>query len=110
MSSPRGSGATSELSGRLTRRLPLVAAALLALLAAGDDLGGAPTKPLSEFHFVRMLIDRDQRIQIPGIRVADVRARTRKTASRRLARHRTTTTAGGWSFTWILGDAWITGF
>jgi len=54
MSSPPERGARSPLSTRLRRSASLVAAALLAVLASGDDLGGAPTKPTSEFHFVRM--------------------------------------------------------
>ena len=54
MSSPPERGARSSLWARLGRSASLVAAALLAVLASGDDLGGAPTKPTSEFHFVRM--------------------------------------------------------
>ena len=43
----------------MTRRLRSkvllgLTAALLALVAAGDDLGGAPDWPSNEFHFVRM--------------------------------------------------------
>ena len=54
MSSPPERGSRSSLWARLGRSGSLVAAALLAVLASGDDLGGAPTKPTSEFHFVRM--------------------------------------------------------
>jgi hypothetical protein len=54
MSSPLERGARRSLWARLGRSGSLVAAALLAVLASGDDLGGAPTKPTSEFHFVRM--------------------------------------------------------
>jgi uncharacterized protein DUF4159 len=54
MSSPPASGTRSSLWARLGRIGSLAAAALLAVLASGDDLNGAPTKPTSEFHFVRM--------------------------------------------------------
>ncbi|HUO68003.1 MAG TPA: hypothetical protein VMV37_10725 [Gammaproteobacteria bacterium] len=47
MSSPPASGATSALAAR--DAMSLAATALLALLAAGDDLGGAPTKPTFTF-------------------------------------------------------------
>src|SRR4051812_5044639 len=54
MSSPLAGAARSSLAKRIAGRVSIVAAALLALLASGDDLGGAPAKPTSEFHFVRM--------------------------------------------------------
>jgi len=54
MSSPPARGARSSLWARVGRHWSLVAGALLALIAAGDDLGSAPAKPTSEFHFVRM--------------------------------------------------------
>jgi len=54
MSSQPAGGARGSLWARLGRHWSLVAGALLALLASGDDLGGAPAKPTSEFHFVRM--------------------------------------------------------
>ena len=86
MSSPQTGGASS-LSARIARRIALGAAALLALLAAGDDLGGAPTKPTSEFHFVRMFYrdggrndQRDQQPNRPAARkheVGPIEGRTR---------------------------------
>ena len=34
-----------------------IALAVTALMAAGDDLNGAPSWPTEEFHFVRMYYD-----------------------------------------------------
>src|SRR5262245_28381958 len=53
-STSRPMGRTGAIVARIGRRRSLAAGALLALVAAGDDLGGAPTMPASEFHFVRM--------------------------------------------------------
>jgi len=45
----------ASLVARVGRRWSFAAgAALLALIAGGDDLGGAPTRPTSEFHFVQV--------------------------------------------------------
>jgi hypothetical protein len=53
-SSPPISREGPSLLVRFARLASLLGIALLSLLATGDDFGGAPTKPTSEFHFVRM--------------------------------------------------------